>query len=610
MRTISVVAFGAAAIALLAVSVVGYRTVRRAHDANQSVVHTYQVLHALENVLTTMVDAETGTRGYGVTRLSRYLEPFEHAKTELASSVAAVAALTVDNPVQQRRATELRAQTTATRLLLQEMVAAGQSKQPITLDLRDREKASMDAVRAMLQQMRLEEQRLMERRTANANRAATATEALILGLIAVAFGVLVVSFLLVDRRTIQLRQANELLTGRVRERTAELEHALANEQTARREAEHAQRRFQRLIEAAPTAMVAVDKRGLVVLVNALTEKLFGYTRNELVGQPVEVLVPERFRLTHPRHRGDFFGAPEMRAMGAGRDLHGVRKDGSEIPVEIGLNPIDIDGEVLVLSSIVDITDRKRAEQERIRLLESEQRAHAKADAANRSKDVFLAKVSHELRTPLNALMGWTQMLRDGHLTRTRVSRAIASIDRNGDVLKTLVEDLVEMSRLTTGKYQLDRRHLDIVAVVRDSMNLLEPAASAKNIKVKMDVESEPMAVDGDPTRLRQVLWNLLSNAIKFTPPKGRVALRVRSIGEEVEISVVDSGQGIASEFLPHVFEPFSQAESNGHGLGLGLAIVHQLVKAHDGRISVMSPGVGAGATFTVSLPLVRVPEGV
>ena len=275
-----------------------------------------------------------------------------------------------------------------------------------------------------------------------------------------------------------------------------------------------------------------------------------------------------------------------------------------------MNPIDVDGEVLVLSSIVDITERKRAEDERVRLLAGEQQARAEADAANRSKDVFLAKVSHELRTPLNALMGWTRMLRNRELPSARVPHAIASIDRNGEVLKTLVEDLVEMSRVSTGKLQLDRRHLDIVAVVRESMNLLEPAANAKNIRVEMDSDSERVIVDGDPTRLRQVLWNLLSNAIKFTPPEGRVALRLRSASGEVEITMVDSGQGIASEFLPHVFEPFSQAENSGQGLGLGLAIVHQLVTAHDGRISAMSPGVGGGATFTVFLPVVRVPESV
>src|SRR5262249_51909711 len=298
-------------------------------------------------------------------------------------------------------------------------------------------------------------------------------------------------------------------------RTAEPEASVASEQTARREAQQMHDRFRRLVQAAPTAIVVVDKRGTLLFVNALTEKLFGYGSDELAGKSVEMLVPERFRAQHPRYRADFSNTPQVRPMGAGRDLYGVRKDGSEVPIEIGLNPIELDGETLVLSSIVDISDRKR-------LLEAERQARAEADAANRSKDVFLARVSHELRTPLNALMGWIRMVRDGQLPTDRVPSAIESIDRSANVLNKLVEDLLEMSRITTGKLQLDRVHLDLVAVVRESVSMLEPAANAKDIRVETKIEAEPVTVDGDATRLRQVLWNLLSNAIKFTAPAGQV----------------------------------------------------------------------------------------
>jgi signal transduction histidine kinase len=462
-------------------------------------------------------------------------------------------------------------------------------------------------------------------------------------------------------------------------------------------------------------------------------------------------------------------------MGAGRDLYAVRKDGSEVPVEIGLNPIDLDGETLVLGSIVDITARKHAEEvqhrlhqlammtlgaatmeqvlagiveaavtiteadfgniqlvdprssdlriaaqrgfpqwwidywntvsigrgtcgtaaergeriivedveqspiftdydlemqqragvravqstpllsrsgkligvfsthykrphrpdirtlqlldflarhatdiiahalaeeDRARHLREEQQARADADAANRAKDQFVARVSHELRTPLNALMGWTRMLRDGSVEASTAPKAIAAIDRNADVLNKLVEDLIEMSRVTSGQLQLNRKHTDIVAVVRDSLQLLEPAANAKHIRLETSIEAEPVTVDGDATRLRQVFWNLLSNAMKFTPSDGRVVVRLRLTKGDVEIDVTDTGQGIAPEFVPYIFEPFAQAESSGPGLGLGLAIVQQLVRAHGGQISVQSRGVGAGTTFSVSLPVVRVPEAV
>jgi len=762
-------------VVLAVVSTFGYGTVRRSADANQSVAHTYQVLSALDQVLITMVDAETDARGFAATRVGRYLEPFAQADAALAPQIDTLATLTADDPVQQRYVSELRTHVNATMGLLRQMISRGQSHEPTSLDLANPEKTNMDVVRADLRQMRAEEQRLMAQRTDDVVTADVRTRALTAVLIAAAFGVLIVSFLLVDRRAVQLREANQSLVKRVRERTAELETAFAAEQTARREAQQAQERFQRLIEAAPTAIVAVDKRGTLVLVNALAEQLFGYPRHELVGNSVDMLVPERFRKNHQQYRADFSGAPEMRQMGAGRDLYAVRKDGSEVPVEIGLNPIDVDGEVLVLSSIADITERKQAEleqhrlhqlammplskatmnellaaivetaititqadfgniqlvdagssdlkiaaqrgfpqswidywntvskgrgtcgtaletgeriivedveqspifsdkdremqrkagvravqstplisrsgtligmfsthyrkpnrpdtrtlqvldlltrqatdiiaqvlaeQDRARHLQVEQQARAEADAANNSKDMFLARVSHELRTPLNALMGWARMLRDGNVPPDRMSHGIAAIDRNGDVLNKLVEDLVDMSRIATGKLQLDRHPLDIAAVVQESVSLLEPAANAKHIQVETNINAGQITVDGDATRLRQVVWNLVSNAIKFTPPNGTVALTLRLVRDHVDIRVADTGQGIAADFLQHVFEPFAQADSSGQGLGLGLAIVHQLVKAHDGSISAASPGPGAGATFTVSLPVVGVPESV
>jgi signal transduction histidine kinase len=489
IRRISAFAFAIVAAVLLTVSALAYRAVRRSEDANRSVAHTHQVLSALNNVLATMVDAETSTREYAGVRVSRHLELFEEAKGDLPARLDTLVSLTADNPTQHRRAIDLRDRAAETMRLLQEIVAFGQSKQLISLDLRDREKADMDAIRTTVAEMQSAEQGLLERRAATASAAAAATQALMSGVVLIAFCVLAVSFVLVDRRAVQLRHANVSLGDRVRERTARLEAALASEQTARADAE-------------------------------------------------------------------------------------------------------------------------RAHHDRARLLRAEQQAHAEADAANQSKDAFLARVSHELRTPLNALMGWTRMLRDGQLPSARMAHAIESVDRNAAMLKTLVEDLVEISRMTAGKFQLERRHLDIVAVVRESAALLEPAAAAKDIRIQLKIESEPITVDGDPTRLRQVFWNLVSNAIKFTPAKGRVGLRVLLCDGAVEIRVVDSGQGIAPEFLPHVFEPFSQADAGGQGLGLGLAIVNQLVEAHDGRITVTSSGEGAGSTFTVALPLVQVPESV
>jgi signal transduction histidine kinase len=482
IRRTSAIAFGLVAIAVIIVSAFAYRTLRRSDEANKLVAHTYQVLNALERVTTAIVDAETGVRGFAIGGVRRYLEPFNRANRELVPRIEAVASLTADNPVQQRNVSDLRIQASTTMQVLQQMISLKESNEGIPSYLSEREKESMDTVRATLQRMRIEEQDFLVQRNQSAASADVWRRVLVVSLIAAAFTVLAVSFLFVDRRAVQVSQLNRSLAERVRERTTKLEQALTDEQQARQQAEHAQRR--------------------------------------------------------------------------------------------------------------------------------EQQARAEADAANRSKDVFVARVSHELRTPLNALMGWARMLHEGQLPAERVGHAVAAIDRNGEVLKTLVDDLVDMSRISTGTLQLNRQNLEVAALVQESLNLLEPAARAESIMIETDIESRPMFIDGDSTRLRQVLWNLLSNAIKFTPARGRVLLTVRPSGEEVEIRVTDKGQGIAPEFLAHVFEPFSQADSSGHGLGLGLAVVHQLVKAHGGRVDVMSDGVGAGTTFTVLLPMVQVPEGV
>jgi signal transduction histidine kinase len=236
-------------------------------------------------------------------------------------------------------------------------------------------------------------------------------------------------------------------------------------------------------------------------------------------------------------------------------------------------------------------------------------AQVQAEAANRAKDEFIARVSHELRTPLNSVMGWARMLSEGHLPPDRVHRAIAAIDENADVLRTLVEDLVETSRLATGKLSLRRQAVDLTSIGRDAAAVIQHSASDKGLRFDVDVPPEPLMVDGDPTRLRQIVWNLLSNAVKFTPSGGLISLRLERLDQRVDVVVADTGPGIASEFLPHVFEPFAQASRDGQGLGLGLAIVDQLVRAHGGTISVVSTS-GGGTTFTIALPLVHVTAAV
>jgi PAS domain S-box-containing protein len=369
----------------------------------------------------------------------------------------------------------------------------------------------------------------------------------------------------------------------------------------------ADERFRLAVESAPNAMVMVNKEGRLVLVNSQAEKLFQYSRDELIGQPIEMLVPGRFRSGHPTYRADFAAAPSVRAMGRGRDLFGLKKDGSEVSIEIGLNPIDINGETLILSSILDISERKRAEEERAQLFGREQAARFEAEAANRAKDEFLATISHELRTPLNAILGWARLLRIGQLEERVATKALETIERSAKAQAQLIEDLLDVSRIISGHLRIDFEPLNLVLPIEAALESVRPAAQAKSIQLDADLDSAAGAVMGDASRLQQIIWNLLSNAVKFTPKAGRVEIRLERDDSHAQIKVTDTGSGIRPEFLPYVFERFRQADSSDTrqhgGLGLGLAIVRNLVEMHGGTVSVKSKGENQGATFTVRIPL-------
>ncbi|HYW70580.1 MAG TPA: ATP-binding protein [Pyrinomonadaceae bacterium] len=243
----------------------------------------------------------------------------------------------------------------------------------------------------------------------------------------------------------------------------------------------------------------------------------------------------------------------------------------------------------------------------VRNKEQLEKAFVQVEEASRLKDEFLATVSHELRTPLNAVLGWTALLRSNHLDEAGQKRALETIERNARSQQQLVEDLLDVSRAISGKLRLDAQPVEARRFIEEAIDALKPTAQARHLHVAHRIESDLRPVFGDPARLRQVVWNLLSNAIKFSAKGGRVLVRARRVNDNLEISVKDSGQGIAPEFLPFVFERFRQADmttTRTHGgLGLGLAIVRQLVELHSGSVRVASPGLGRGATFTVTLPL-------
>ena len=277
-------------------------------------------------------------------------------------------------------------------------------------------------------------------------------------------------------------------------------------------------------------------------------------------------------------------------------------------LDTGTPRLSKSGELLgYFGSCIDIHDRKLAEQERDRLLAGEQAMRVEAERANRMKDEFLSVVSHELRTPLNAILGWSQLLGTGKMSDEELKEGLDVIQRNARVQTQIIEDILDMGRIMSGKVRLDVQRVDLPTVIEAANDSMQPAAKAKGIRLHTVLDPLAGPVSGDPARLQQIVWNLLSNAIKFTPRGGRVRVTLERVNSHVEISVSDTGEGIAPEFLPYIFERFRQADgatTRRHGgLGLGLSIVKQLAELHGGTVQAKSPGINQGTTFRVALPL-------
>jgi PAS domain S-box-containing protein len=376
----------------------------------------------------------------------------------------------------------------------------------------------------------------------------------------------------------------------------------------RRQAEETAAYLAAIVSSSTDAIVGKTLDGIVRSWNGAAERLFGYRADEAIGRSITLIVPPE-RL----HEED----DVLRRIRRGERVEHyetvrVRKDGTEVEVSLTISPVrNAAGDIIGASKIArDITERRLYEKEREVLLAREREARAEAEAVNRAKDDFLATLSHELRTPLNAILGWGHVLDRGRTDPKIVERALDTIMRSARQQAQLVEDLLDLSSIISGRFRLNPRPVDLVAVLTAALESVRPAIEAKGLRVETQFDPSVGAVSGDPGRLEQVFWNLLSNSAKFTPKGGTVRVRLAGAPSRAIVTVSDTGIGIRPDVLPSIFDRFRQGDSSitrAHGgLGLGLAIVKQLVELHGGTAEGSSPGEGLGATFTVSLPVMAV----
>ena len=388
------------------------------------------------------------------------------------------------------------------------------------------------------------------------------------------------------------------------EQRQELEAALREALAGARRAELSSLQLAAIVESSEDAIVSKDPDGVVTSWNQAAERMFGYSAAEMIGQSIRRIIPA----DRQSEEDDV-----LRRVRNGETVNHYetvrcRKDGSYIHISLTVSPIyDRDGRIIGASKIArDISERKQLEAEREALLAREQAARTQAEEANRMKDEFLAVLSHELRTPLNAILGWTQVVQGWRSDPATIRRALEVIDRNARAQAHLVDDLLDVSRIVSGKLQIAFDRIDLTSVLSAAVDGIRPAARDQGVELDVAVGEGAQWVMGDADRLQQVISNVLSNAVKFTPAGGQVAARLDRDWRQPRIVITDTGEGISPAFLPYVFDRFRQADGSAArqhgGLGLGLAVARHIVEAHGGTIVAESAGEGLGSTFTIRFP--------
>jgi PAS domain S-box-containing protein len=604
VRRIGLLGF-AVAVALIALAAWGsYRAVADLREATRGVRQTLRVRQQAEIVLSLVKDAETAQRGYVVTGREEYLAPYQSAMALLPRHLDELRALVAASPGQRdlvtrvERLTADKLRETADTIAVRRQGGFDAAARAIDAG---HGKQLMDRLREeMARLLDGEEAVFSVRRALEEGRARIA--------MAVTIGGLSLAVLL-------LVGAAALLVASTRQRERE-RAARDSAEAAARASQESEARLAVTLASIGDGVVTTDAGGRVTMMNAVAQNLSGWSGGDAEGRLLEQvlrLVNEETRqpVDHPvlkvLQKGQVVGLANHTVL--------LARDGREIPIDDSAAPIrGPDGRLFgVVMVFRDVTERRREDAVRADLLRREQEGRQEAEGASRSKDEFVAVLSHELRTPLSAIVGWVHVLRTTVLADTARERALDAIERSARTQMQLIEDLLDVSAIITGNLRVDRRAVDLTAVVEAAIDTVRPALEAKGLVLRTDLDASSPTVSGDPDRLQQVVWNLLSNAVKFTPGGGAIAVALKRQAGDAEIVVTDTGRGIEADFLPHVFDRFQQAEagraSARTGLGLGLAIVQRIVDLHGGTVAAESAGPGRGATFTVRLPVAAELDG-
>ena len=358
--------------------------------------------------------------------------------------------------------------------------------------------------------------------------------------------------------------------------------------------------FHGFLEVAPDAIAIIDPFGKIVRFNGQAERLFGYDRNDILGHPVEVLMPSRYRERHRAHRTTYNDDMDQRPMGSGLDLVGLHKNGNEFPIDVMLSPLHTEAGTFIACAVRDMTSHRKSEDELRRKTEE-------LEEADRQKDIFIAVVMHELKGPLGAITNVKDLLQMEGIGSAGHEIAIAILKRQIAHMLRLVNDLLDVSKVRQGQLQIQTQLFDLRSIVDKAVEITHPIVSGSKHELRVVQSAEPLQINGDPTRLTQVVSNLITNAAKYTPLGGNITITTEQDNGFAVIRVHDNGEGIAAHMLHRVFHLFAQVERPDRqiidGMGIGLSLVERLVHLHSGTVTAASEGLGQGSQFTVTLPM-------